>query len=236
MTMAETVAPPSTRFVWRADRRPQPVFVNVLGAAAGAFAAVGVVAFVAEVADNDPTAPGVGFSLILAALALASGYFLRGPVRSAGVSALIFAVPLLWFFAFFGDGSNVGRGEQRGVYLLTFASYAVLYLFSWTRGRAILLAGALVVFSLWVVFEIANPGSPVPFQTQITGSTRSSVPGFSSVSFDNSDDKTDQTAGAALGVGVVLLALGTLLDRKKLAGTATPFVAVGAIDLISGAI
>src|SRR5713101_8026810 len=147
MTMAETVAPPSTRFVWRADRRPQPVFVNVLGAAAGAFAAVAVVAFVAEATDDDPTVPGVGFSLILVALALAAGYLLRGPVRSAGVSALIFGVPLVWFFAFFGDSSDFGRGEQRGIYLLTLASYAVLYLFSWTRGRAILLAGALVVFS-----------------------------------------------------------------------------------------
>jgi hypothetical protein len=62
------------------------------------------------------------------------------------------------------------------------------------------------------------------------------VPGFPSSSFDNSDDKTDETAGAALAVGVALLAVGTVLDKKKLAGAATPFVAVGAIDLIVGAI
>ena len=233
--MAETVAPQSTRFGWRAERRPQPVFVNVLGAAAGAFAVVAIVAFVGEVTDTDPTAPGVGFNLGLAALALAAGYFLRGPVRSAGVTALIFTVPLIWYFAFFGGGS-FGRGEQRGVLLLTLASYLVLYLFSWTRGRAVFLAGALLFFSLWVVFEVGSQNSPVPFQSQISSGTSATVPGFPSSSFDNSDDKTDETSGAALAVGVVLIAFGTVLDRKKLAGAATPFVAVGAIDVIIGAV
>ena len=233
--MTETVAPQSTRFGWRAQRRPQPVFVNVLGAAAGAFAVVAVVSFVVEVTDDDPTLPGVGFNLILAALALAAGYLLRGPVRSAGVTALIFTAPLIWYFALVGDG-KFGRGEQRGVLLLTLASYVVLYLLSWTRGRAIFLAGALLFLSLWIVFEVGTQNSPVPFERQVSSGTGTFLPGFSGSSVDTSDDKTDETSSAALAVGVVLLAFGTVLDKKKLAGAATPFVAIGAIDLIAGAV
>jgi hypothetical protein len=169
-------------------------------------------------------------------LALAAGYLLRGPVRSAGVSALIFAVPLVWFFAFFGDGTDFGRGELRGIYVLTLASYLVFYLFGWTRGRAILLAGALWVLSLWIVFEVGNQNSPIPLQQQISSSSGTTFPGVGSGSFNNSEDKTDEISSASLAVGVVLLAFGTVLDKKKLAGAATPFVAVGAIDLIAGAV
>ena len=72
--------------------------------------------------------------------------------------------PSLWFFAFFGSG-NVGEGELRGVYLLTLVSYLVLYLASWTKGRAIFLAGALLVFASWVAFEVGDSSigrRPVP--------------------------------------------------------------------------
>ena len=88
---------------WRVQRRPRPGFAHVLGAAAGAFVVVGVVAFVAEADDHDPTAPGVASPLLLVAVALLAGAPRAGPLRAACVTALVLAVPLLWFFAFFGE-------------------------------------------------------------------------------------------------------------------------------------
>src|SRR5947207_508195 len=124
--MTEIVEPARPGFVarlgWRVERRPRPGFAHVLGAAAGAFVVVGVVAFVAEANRHDPTGPGVAFDLLLVAVALLLGLRAPGPIRSACVTAIVIAVPLVWFFALFGGGSG-GRDELRGVYLLTLVSY-----------------------------------------------------------------------------------------------------------------
>jgi hypothetical protein len=212
----------------------------VLGAAAGAFAVVGVLAFVVETTDDDPTTPGVLLTLVLFAAALLLGVRASGPVRAACVTVLVLAVPLLWLFGLFGDG-GVGRGEVRGVFLLTLASYAALYLLGWTRGRAVLLAGALLLFASWLSFEVADTGSSVvPFQSELVGSGRSAgsdlgVSGRSS-SFTTSDDSSDATATVALVVGLAYLGTGSALDRRRLAGAATPFVAIGALETLAGAI
>ena len=241
------------RLGWRVERRPRPGFAHVLGAAAGAFVVVGVVAFVVEANRDDPTAPGVVFNLLLLAVALLLGLRAPGPIRSACVTAVVLAAPLVWFFAFFGGGT-AGRGDLRGVYLLTLASYAVLYLFTWTKGRAVLLAGALLVFASWVAFEVSDTNSSVvPFRTSITASPPSSSnfsnsSGFStsspSSSFSSSsssptfgfNDTSDSAATMALCIGLVYLAFGAALDRRRYAGAATPFVAVGAIETLVGAV
>jgi hypothetical protein len=142
---------------------------------------------------------------------------------------LVLAVPLLWLFAFFGGGS-IGRGDLRGVYLLTLACYVVLYLFTWTKSRAVFLAGALLVFASWASFEVSdNSSSVVPFQSRISVSNESSA-------FTNQSDDTDAEATMALVLGLVFLGVGTALDRRRYAGAATPFVAVGAIETLAGAI
>jgi hypothetical protein len=223
----------ATRLGWRVERRPRPGFAHVLGAAAGAFVVVGVVAFVVEADDQDPTAPGVAFTLILLAAALFAGTRAAGPPRAACVTALVLAVPLLWFFTFFGGG-DVGQGEVRGVYLLTLACYLVLYLLTWTKGRAIFLAGALLVFASWAAFEVGDSSSGVvPFQSEISTSSGTTT---TDLGFSDVDDTTDATAAVALIIGLVFLATGAALDRRGYAGAATPFVAVGAIETLAGAI
>jgi hypothetical protein len=204
----------------------------VLGAAAGAFAVVGMVAFVVEATSDDPTAPGVALSLVLLAGALLVGLRAPGPIRSACVTAIVLSAPLLWFFALVGGGS-AGDGETRGVYLLALLSYLALYVAGWTKGRAVLLAGVLVVFASWVAFEVNDSGSSTafPFQNEISNS--SSAPS----SFSNATDSTsDSSAAAALVIGLAFLGTGAALDRRKYAGAATPFVAVGAIETLAGAI
>ena len=221
----------ATRLGWRVERRPRPGFAHVLGAAAGAFLVVGVVAFVAEADNEDPTVPGIVFTLLLIAAAFLVGLRGAGPLRAACVTALVLAVPLLWFFVLFG-GSGFGESELRGVYLLTLVSYLVLYFATWTKGRAIFLAGALLVFAGWATFEVGDAGSGiVPFQNEITNSGAAADLGFGDVG-----DTTNATAGAALVIGLVFLGVGAALDRRGYAGAATPFVAVGAIETLAGAI
>jgi hypothetical protein len=201
----------------------------VLGAAAGAFVVVGVVAFVSEADNQDPTAPGVVFMLMLIGAALLLGLRAPGPLRAACVIALVLAVPLLWLFAFFGGGS-IGRGELRGIYLLTFACYVVLYVLTWTKGRAVFLAGALIVFASWAAFEVSGDSSSIaPFQNSLSVSNNSSA-------FSNQSDDTDAEAAMALVIGLAFLGTGAALDRRRYAGAATPFVAVGAIETLAGAI
>ena len=232
----------------RAVRRPEPAFAHVLGAAAGAFAVVAIVAFVVEVASTDPTAPGVGFDAALAIVALVVGFRAPGPLRSAAVTILVLTVPIIWFFALFGGGGG-GRGEIRGLYALTLVSYLALYLFGWTRGRAVLLAGVLIVVASWISFEVAsNDSSVVPFQSQSSSSSPFSIPGTSSgsgsttfngngtsVTIDNGNT-SDSNSIAALAVGIVFLVVGGVLDHRRLSGAATAFIAVGAFEAILGAI
>src|SRR4029079_7652104 len=119
-----------------------------------------VVAFAAEVTEDDATLPGVGFNVLLIVAALAAGYFVRGPVRSAAVAALVCAIPQVWAFAMLGDGQPGDRGDYRIILLLSVATYVVFYLLSWTRGRAILLGLALLLFTNWIVFEVADQSTP----------------------------------------------------------------------------
>jgi hypothetical protein len=214
----------------------------VLGAAAGAFTVVGVVAFVAEASSDDPTAPGVALDLLLVAAALLVGLRAPGPIRSACVTAIVLGVPLVWFFAFFGGGfggGDAGGAEVRGVYLLSIASYLLLYCFGWTKARAILLAGVLVFFASWVAFEVGDSDSSsiIPFQGEVSSSSGSDSFGLSDSSpFSTGGDTTDASATAALIVGLVFLGAGAALDRRGYAGAATPFVAVGAVETLAGAI
>jgi MFS family permease len=71
----------------------------------------------------------------------------------------------------------------------------------------------------------------VPFQSEITSSGNTPDLGFT-----NADDTTDSAATVALIIGLVFLGVGYALDRRGYAGAATPFVAVGAIEALAGAI
>jgi hypothetical protein len=75
----------------------------------------------------------------------------------------------------------------------------------------------------------------VPFQAQATGNAVTQPFTTTTVASDESGN-VDATAATALAIGLAFLAAGAALDRRHLAGAATPFVAVGALEAIIGAV
>jgi len=212
---------------WRAERRPAPGFAHVLGAVAGAFAVIATIAFVVAADSDDPQIPGIVLSVVLIAIALAVGARGVGPLRSAGTTALVLIIPVLWAFAVAGDG-DFGMGAFRGVVILTLASYSALYLVGWTKGRGVFLGAALIALTYWVGFEGA-------------GDSRG---GIFSGSFDPAlldqpqslGGNSDSSATMVMLLGLAYLVAGGLLDRRRLAGAATPFLAVGAVASVIGGV
>jgi hypothetical protein len=228
--MTETTSGP--RLGWRARQRPEPGFAHALAAGAGVFAVIAVGGLVSELTSGDPTAPGVLLNLALAVAAFAAALRLSGPIRSMGTTVLVLTVPTIFFFAFFGGGDR-GTGSIRGLLLLSTATFLVLYLVSWTKGRAVLLAFALLFVATWILVEVGNGSSGasrvMPFQSQISSQTGT---GFTTTGDDSSRD----VEIAALVVGLAMLGSAALLDRRELAGAATPFIVVGAIFALIGAL
>lgn len=255
MSSTEGTAPRTgfwDRLGWRVVRRPDPRVAYVLGAVAGALATIAVLALVVELTSDDATAPGVVLDGALLVGAVFVGARWRGPVRSAAVAATVLAVPALWFFALAGDGIT-SAGDLRGVYVLTTLTYGGLYLFGWTRGRAILLGALLVFVSIWVLSEVSSgPVGTVPFQTEIDSSTifpdtpfsddvpavgpDSDTDGVPSPVFDAEDESSTDTAVTSLILGAVFLGAAVVLDRRGRPGAATPFVVVGVVLAIVGAL
>jgi len=184
---------------WRAERRPAPGFAHVLGAVAGAFAVIAMVAFVVAADDESPQVPGIVLSLVLIAAALVLGAWGSGPLRSAGTTALVLTIPLLWLFALFGDGKG-GRSDVRGVLLLSLATYAALYLFGWTKGRGIFLGAALVALVYWLGFEVAGTGDTGIFSGTFSSDTAQSA--------SDVNNTSDAAAGIVMMLGIAYLVAG----------------------------
>src|SRR5262245_6515518 len=230
MPAADAPAPESP-FRWRLSHRPDIWFGHAAGGVAGVLVAAAVLAFVIEVTDDDATLPGVGFNLLLIAAAVAVGFFVRGPVRSAAVAALVFAIPQFWAFAVVGDGEGIDRGDFRILLLLSVVTYLVFYLLTWTRGRAILLGLALLLFTNWIVFEVADQSTPFGI-----GAASNVTRGFDGPrELVGDDDKQTETGITELVLAAVLLGGAVVLDRRGRAGAATPLLLVGGLQAVSAA-
>jgi hypothetical protein len=227
---AEAHAPESP-FRWRLSHRPDLWFGHAAGGVAGVLVAAATLAFVIEVTDHDATLPGVGFNLLLMAAAVAVGFFVRGPVRSAAVAALVLAIPQFWTFAVVGDGEGIDRGDFRVILLLSVVTYLVFYLLTWTRGRAILLGLALLLFTNWIVFEVADQATPFGL-----GATSQVTRGFNGPrQLVGNDDHATETGITELILAAVLLGGAVVLDRRGRAGAATPLLVVGGLQAVSAA-
>jgi hypothetical protein len=224
---------------WRARTRPASGFAHVLAAGAGAFAVFSVTELVTKIASTNQTAPGILLNLALAVAAFVAGMFLPGPVRSAAVVALVLSTPLIWLYAFFGNG-QMDAGGLRGVYLLSAAVFLGLYAWQWTRGRAVFLAFSLFFVVSYLEFEVSrqlesgSSATSVPFlggllTNPFNGPAQS--PGRVSSLLSTSGFRTGNiTATVALVLGVLFLVAAGLLIRRGYKGVATPFLVVGAVE------
>src|SRR4029453_155735 len=173
----------------------------------------------------------VGFNLVLIAAALAVGYLVRGPVRSAAVAAILFAIPQVWLFAVIRDGAGGGRGDFRIILLLSVATYVLFYALTWTRGRAVLLGLALLLFTNWIVFEVA--AQPAPFGVGAAARVQRGFEGPQQLVGD--DDNLTATGITELIMAAVLLGGAVVLDRRGRGGAATPLLVVGGLQAVNAA-
>jgi hypothetical protein len=209
----------------------------VLGAAAGVFAVFAVEGLVEEIASDDPTVPGILLNVALAGVAWLAARQIAGPVRGGAVAIWIFTVPTVWILLFYGNGQS-GTGWLRLILLLSAVVWLVLYRTSWTRGRAIFLAFAVLFVAFYVQFEVhrqfesaSATGTVLPFPTQVFTDPFNAGISPNATSTNNLVGQTgDVTATVALLLGVGFLAWGGALHRRRLHGAALPFVVVGAIE------
>ncbi len=224
---------------WRARTRPASGFAHVLAAGAGAFAVFAVTELVTKITSTDATVPGILLNLALAVGAFVAGMFLPGPVRSAAVVALVFTTPLIWLYAFYGNGQT-GAGALRGVYLLSAAMFLGFYAWQWTRGRAVFLAFSLFFVVSYLEFEVSrqlesgSSATSVPFLGGLLTNPFSGAglsPSRASSLLSPSGFRTGNiTATVALVLGVLFLVAAGLLIRRGGKGVAPPFLVVGAIE------
>ena len=164
-----------------------------------------------------------------------------GPIRAACVTATVLAVPAALVLRVLRRRQRRSRASSAGVYLLTLVSYARALPADVDEGpRHLPGRRAARVRELGRRSRWATPThSVVPFQSEISSSSDSTTFGVPPTGrpFSTSGDTTDalRDCGAGHRTGV---------PRRRrprstgagYAGAATPFVAVGAIETLAGAI
>lgn len=241
---------------WRGRRRVAPFLSHALGAGGGALVALGVLVLGFDYAEDDASGTlGAALCALLVIAALIVMTRAPAPGRSACVAAVVIAAPGLWFFAITVESST---GSLTGFYLLSIITLTVLFLVGPTRGRAILLGVALLFLWGWITGEFADTNklgeiqtssAPAPADTGNAGDgSRAGFGGGEDFEefdedFEFEDEEEFPESGAETDAGIVSLLIGAaylaatwLLDKRGLHGLATPFVAVGAVATITGAI
>jgi len=209
----------------------------VLAAGGGVFAVVATEALVEKIRSDNATLAGILLNVALLAVAFLVVLVPVGPPRAAAVVALVVTTPLIWVYAFYGNGQP-GDGWLRLIYLLSALMFLGFYSIRWTKGRAIFLALALLFVASYAQFEAhrqfesrLGPISALPVPDAIAGAINPFEPDLSVFSSPDLITRTgDVQAAVGLVFGVVFLGAGVVLQRKRYTGAAVPFLVVGAIE------
>ena len=234
MAAVEEVEPTSpVRLGWRARERPTGSFSVALGGAAGLFVVAAVVVLIVELAGDrdDVTGPGAGCTagLLIAAYVAAQW---RGPVRSAATTAVVLSVPLFFLFLIAGDG-NASQDDVSLAFALSAVALAVAFFVGSLRARAVLLGATLIFAWAFLILQVSDSSSPIPFADS---EVRSPFGESNSFAFNSSASSSSDVATASLIFGGVVLAVAFTADRRRLRGLGTPLVAVGAFTTLAGAV
>jgi drug/metabolite transporter (DMT)-like permease len=217
----------------RAQRRATPRLGPVLGGAAAALVFLGVVvlSFDRSLPDDFDDDPDNFVGALLCALAVAAGYFVVhrfrvGAAATAGSAVAAAALPFVFVFLTY-DEVDAPPFSLDATLLVSTAAWAGAYVLGATRGRPLFLGLAAVGLWLFIIEQVEPIFSapflafaPVPELDEFGVSP--SPPDFSTVGF----------VSLLFGAGYVVA--GHVLDRRRLAGAATPLLVSGYLALAIG--
>lgn len=209
----------------RAKRRPPPRLGIVLAAAGVAAVVTGVLAISSDQARGG-NGDGSGTQLpgiLLCGAVVAGGYalvakFRSGPFAAAGVAASVLPLPPLLYYLTYDEKSAIGF-NLNATLLVAIVVYGASYLYGPGRGHTLYLAGAVIF--LWAfVMQQVKPLHELPG-------------GLISICSDGECDASSYASSgvASLAVAIGYLGVSRLLDRRRLAAAATPFVFAGLVAL-----
>jgi hypothetical protein len=248
----------------RAIRRVEPRLWVTLAGVGCILVVIGILVISgdAQTPDPDTNEPGPTWpGIVLCLLVVAAGYLLLhrfrdAPAASAGVAAVVLALPPLIYFATY-DADRLD-GAFRGLPFsidAVLALSALVWILSYAvgpgRGRPLLLGAGLLFAWLFVLQVIEDPFEsdlepPVVVEGPFAEDDEFGDDPFAE---DFGDDgfpedlpdaqRPDEPNMTTVGIVSVLFGIGYLLvgrrlDRHGFAGTGTPFVTVGLITLPIG--
>ena len=165
--LSETSVPVPARrgFLPRGGIRPRPSFAGALAAGGGVIVWIGVLLIagdiLAETGDGwVAVLPCVGlFALAIVAIMVAPR-----AVQPGCISTLVLSVPAIYGFLILPSADSFA--DVRVFFILTIATWTLLFVASNARGRPILFGLAAALFYLWMVGEVADTdayvAAPVP--------------------------------------------------------------------------
>jgi hypothetical protein len=137
--------------------RPQPSFAAALSAGGGVVVGIGVflVALDVYIDEGDGWRGALPF-VALMAVATATLFVTPRAVHPGAVSALVLSVPAVYGFLVFPSTDSFA--DARVFFVLTIATWSLLFVVPNSRGRPVLLGLAAALLYVWVVGEVADTG------------------------------------------------------------------------------
>jgi hypothetical protein len=184
---------------------------------AGAGALVALAAFVAAVDGSGDVSKAVGAALEALVIAIAYVVIFRypKPFAPAAIAAASLAVPFL-FGSLLQD--RLDDGKLTAFALLTTAAWIAMFFLPGMRGRPWL--QGLALYGVVVTMMVVTSSTSSPFADAEQVGT----------------DLVTEASALALILGAGYLVIGAILDRRARRGIATPFVAVGIVAAVTGAL
>ena len=184
---------------------------------AGAGALVALAAFVAAFDGSGDFKQAVAATLEVLVIAVAYVVVFRypKPFASSAIAAASLAVPIL-FGSLLED--RLDDGKLTAFALLTTGAWAAMFFLPGMRGRPWL--QGLTLYGVVVTMMIVTTGTSSPF-------VDAEEVGINLVT---------EPSALALVIGAGYLVIGAVLDRQARRGIATPFVAVGILAAVTGAL
>ncbi|MGH8978486.1 MAG: hypothetical protein ACRDV7_10460 [Acidimicrobiia bacterium] len=141
--------------LFRDRARPHPSFAAAVSAGGGAVVAIGVflVAIDVYIDKRDGWRGALPF-VALAVLAIGALFVTPRAVHPGAVSALVLSVPAVYGFLVFPSTDSFA--DARIFFVLTIATWALLFVVPNSRGRPVLLGLAAALLYVWVVGEVAD--------------------------------------------------------------------------------